>query len=261
MKKIHLTFFSFLCCILNANCQTINIKTPELVIGSGVNYGFKNDFIGNENLKLGLNKSIQFQIGARFHNRKNTLIYDCGLGLASIDPYFFIGKNNFLSSNAEDIYTFLPPLYEFPFLCFNLSYPQKVFTNSLLSVNILVGVGIKYLPKRGYLSWATEEYSGFEKADFSLIFDSKVDNNGITTYDINRKTIFNYYIGLNILPLKYNNRKINFEIFLNPSLNTGIGAKYDLVLPLRRYEGNYNFKFSSFGLKISSPLKKTTSNG
>lgn len=256
MKKIQIILSSLFCFILNGQSQIVSIKTPELVIGLGVNYGFQNDFVGNENLKLGLTRSMQFQLGARFHNRKNTLNYDCGLGLASIEPYFFIGKANFISSNAEDIYAGLPPLYEFPFLYLNLLYQKNAFTNNQVSISILFGVGSKFLPKTTSLSWATEEYSRFEKADFSLEFDSKVNSNGSTTSDIKRKLIFNYYIGLNVLPLKYNNRKINFEIFLNPSFNSGVRAKYNLILPLNQYEGNYSFKFTSFGLKISSPLKK-----
>lgn len=259
MKKIQIILFYLLCFILNGQSQIVSIKTPELVIGSGVNYGFKNDFIGNENLKLGLTRSLQFQLGTRFHNRKNNLAYDFGLGLASLDPYFFIGKANFISPDAEDIYAALPPLYNFFFLNANVLYQKNAFTNKNLSISFLFGVGLKFLPKTTSLSWATEEYSRFEKADFSLEFDSKVNSNGSTTYDIKRKLIFNYYIGLNVLPLKYNNRKINFEIFLNPSFNSGIRAKYNLILPLNQYEGNYSFKFTSFGLKISSPLKKAKS--
>lgn len=238
-----------------AVCQ-IQKVTPELVIGLGVNYGLTHDFVNTNDLKLSIKKSNQFQLGVRLRNNKRTILYDCGIGLSSINPYFFIGKENFNSVNAEDIYASLPPIYEFPYLYLNLLTSKTIITNKYLNLNVLFGAGIKYLPKRGYFDWSTQEYSGNEIADFTLIFDEKFDKNTSATNSINRKIIFNYYLGINILPFVSNSRKLNLELFLNPSINTGVGAIYNLSTPRNHFIGNYNFKFSSLGLKIFIPLKK-----
>jgi hypothetical protein len=247
-------FLVIMICIHDIGFAQLKKNTPELFLGSGFTYGFKTDFINTANTSMSLRPSPQFNIGVRFFNKKSTLMYDITTGVNSINTITFVGKNNFVLPTAEDINSFLPPLYEFPFVQFQVIKPIKIVEKNKLNVQFLIGAGIKYNFKIAYdHSWGTLDFSGNEFSNFDVFFDRKIDKTSGMTSVEKRGIIFSYYVAVSVTPRLFKQKALRFELYLNPSLNAGMQARYALSTPVIGFIGNNKYKFSTAGIKIGIP--------
>ncbi len=251
MKKIIFLFFILITIV--AKSQTTK---PVLVLSTGFNYGYKSNFKNTENLKLNNRVSHNFSLGGRFFLKKNLSI-EVGLGLNSVDPIFFIGKNNFSSSNlnATNIYSFLPPIYEFFKVYVNAFKSYKIVTFKKSKFELLIGAGLQYLPPiYSNLEWSTNESNGTEFVSYYIFFDQEGSNSNSKV--ARRNVIANSYLGIQYKPKILNKTFLSFEVFWNPSFNAGVKSSFVLDLPNKRIEGTQNYTFSNFGIKILITIPK-----